>query len=88
MFTLTSLHLLSAVLLLSSIAKGRSGFFDRVEQRGSELDRTGIDGSPVHKHLEDRTEKRYRDAKNLWAEDGLSVSSFTPVLPDSSFCAC
>ncbi|KAL6240235.1 hypothetical protein RBB50_012872 [Rhinocladiella similis] len=50
------------------MAKGRKGFFDRAEQRGSELDKTGIDGKPVHKSLEDRTKKRYKDAMNIWAD--------------------
>ncbi|KAK5188855.1 hypothetical protein LTR96_010859 [Exophiala xenobiotica] len=50
------------------MAKGRKGFFDRAEQRGSELDRTGIDNNPVHKHLEDGTKRRYKDAMNIWAD--------------------
>ncbi|KAJ4507506.1 hypothetical protein HRR83_004084 [Exophiala dermatitidis] len=50
------------------MAKGRKGFFDRAEQRGSELDKTGIDGKPVHKSLEDGTKRRYNDAMNIWAD--------------------
>ncbi len=65
------------------MAKGRKGFFDRAEQRGSELDKTGIDGKPVHKSLEDGTKRRYKDAMNIWAEYGLPVSPFTPALPVS-----
>jgi hypothetical protein len=56
------------------MARGRSDFFDRAEQRGSELDKTGIDGDPVHKSLEDGTKIRYRDAKNLWAKYGPPMS--------------
>jgi hypothetical protein len=68
------------------MAKGRKSFFDRAEKRGSELDKAGIDGKPVHKSLEDGTKRRYKDAMNIWAEYGLPVSSLTSALPVSFLC--
>lgn len=65
------------------MAKGRSGYFDQAGQRGSELDKTGIDGKPVHKLLEDGTVIRYRDAGRKRAEYGLPDVFFYTSSPGS-----
>jgi hypothetical protein len=46
--------------------KPTAAFFDRAVERGSELDREGIDSTVVHKLIASSTNKKYRYALSLW----------------------
>jgi hypothetical protein len=61
------------------MGKRRAGFFDRARGKGSERDKADIDGSQVHKELEDGTKRRYGDAKRLWNEYVLLAAPFSPL---------
>jgi hypothetical protein len=45
---IVSLFQISLPFTPDIMAKARSGFFDRAEEKGSELDRADIDGKPAH----------------------------------------
>jgi hypothetical protein len=69
---LDSLSLGTISALSGLIERCRLGFFDRTLGKGSKQDRSGIDGTQVHKGLEDGTKSRYNDATRLWLEYVLS----------------